>query len=195
MSRRILICDLHPARQSLSAALAQAYRAGAEAAGHETRALALSEMDFTPDLGQSSFRNTPPLEPDLVTFRDALTWAEHVVLIAPMWWGGLPAKAKGLFDRTLLPGYAFDPRKRRFGLPRPLLGGRTGRLILTSDTPGWAFALMYRSAAKHQFQRQILSYVGLRPRGFTHFSPVEHSTLTLRARWLAKTEALGRKAA
>ena len=33
---------------------------------------------------------------------DSLTWAEHVVLILPMWWGGLPAKTKGLFDRTLL---------------------------------------------------------------------------------------------
>lgn len=195
MSRRILIADLHPARLSFSAALAQAYRDGAEAAGHQVRTARLSEMSFDPDFGQASFRNAPALEPDLESFRESLLWAEHVVLVSPMWWGGLPAKAKGLFDRTLLPGFAFDPRQRRMGLPKPLLAGRTGRLILTSDTPGWALWLMYARALKHQVQRQILSYVGLKPRGFTHFSPVEYSTPDLRARWLRETTALGARAA
>jgi NAD(P)H dehydrogenase (quinone) len=195
MSRRILIADLHPGRLSLSAALAQAYRDGASAAGHQTRSLALSEMAFNPDLGQAGFRNAPALEPDLEGFRDALTWAEHVVLITPMWWGGLPAKAKGLMDRTLLPGFAFDPRQRRMGLPTPLLTGRTGRLILTSDTPGWAFRLMYARALKRQIQRQILAYVGIKPQGFTHFSPVERSTDQIRARWLDQARTLGQTAA
>jgi putative NADPH-quinone reductase len=195
MSRRILVADLHPGRLSFSAALAQAYRAGAEGAGHQVRTATLSDMAFNPDLGQSGFRNAPALEPDLDAFRSALTWAEHIVLVAPMWWGGLPAKAKGLIDRTFLPGYAFDPRQRRNGLPKPLLAGRTGRLILTSDTPGWAFWLMYRNALRHQVRRQILAYVGIRPRGVTHFSPVEQSTDQIRARWLARTEALGRQAA
>ncbi|MCU0828847.1 MAG: NAD(P)H-dependent oxidoreductase [Tabrizicola sp.] len=195
MSRRILVADLHPASKSLSAALAQAYVTGARAAGHQTRLVSLSAMAFNPDLGQSGFRNAPSLEPDLQAFRDDLTWAEHVVLLTPMWWGGLPAKTKGLFDRTLLPGYAFDPRQRRMGLPKPLLAGRTGRLILTSDTPGWAFWLMYARALKHQVQRQILSYVGIKPQGFSHFSPVEHATDQIRARWLAQTEDLGRRAA
>lgn len=195
MTHRILVADLHPAPQSLSAALARAYLTGAQAAGHETRLATLSGMSFNPDFGQSSFRNAPALEPDLQTFRDDLTWARHVVLVCPMWWGGLPAKAKGLFDRTLLPGYAFDPRTRRMGLPKTLLSGRTSRFILTSDTPGWAFSLMYRSALRHQVQRQILAYIGIKPSGFTHFSPVEHSTDTIRARWLTQTEALGRKAA
>jgi NAD(P)H dehydrogenase (quinone) len=194
MSRRILVADLHPARLSLSAALAQAYRAGAETAGHQIRTATLSEMSFDPDFGQSTFRDAPALEPDLETFRENLTWAEHVVLILPMWWGGLPAKTKGLFDRTLLPGYAFDPRQKRFGLPKPLLAGRTGRLILTSDTPGWAFPLLYRNALKNQVQRQILSYVGIKPMGYTHFSPVEYSTDAIRTAWLAQTETLGRSA-
>jgi NAD(P)H dehydrogenase (quinone) len=192
MSRRILVADLHPARLSLSAALAQAY---AEGAGHEARRLALSEMAFNPDLGQSGFRNAPKLEPDLEHFREALTWAEHLVLVTPMWWGGLPAKTKGLFDRTFLPGYAFDPRQRRMGLPKPLLKGRTARTILTSDTPGWAFWLLYRHALRHQVQKQILSYVGLKPTGLTHFAPVEHSTDAIRKSWLKTVQSLGTSAA
>ena len=195
MPRRILVVDLHPARLSLSAALAQAYHAGAEAAGHQLRLLALSEMTFNPDLGQAGFRDAPAPEPDLQRFQADLIWAEHLVLVAPMWWGGLPAKAKGLFDRTFLPGFAFDPRQRTFGLPKPLLGGRSARLILTSDTPGWAFGLMYRQALRHQVQRQILAYVGIRPMRLTHLSPVEHSTDTRRADWLARVRTLGSGAA
>ena len=106
-----------------------------------------------------------------------------------------PCAVPGPDPRTLLPGYAFDPRTRKHGLPKPLLTGRTGRLILTSDTPGWAFWLMYARALKHQVQRQILSYVGIKPQGFTHFSPVEHSTDQIRAGWLAQTRALGQSAA
>jgi NAD(P)H dehydrogenase (quinone) len=195
MSRRILIADLHPGRLSLSAAFAQAYATAATEAGHEIRSATLSEMQFNPDLGQSGFRNAPQLEPDLERFREDLTWAEHLVIVTPMWWGGLPAKAKGLIDRTFLPGYAFDPRQRRMGLPKPLLTGRTARLILTSDTPGWAFWLMYRHALKHQVERQILGYVGLKPVGLTHFSPVERSTDRVRNAWLAVTGSLGMRGA
>lgn len=191
MPRRILITDLHPGTMSLVGALAQACHEGATAAGHQVRALALSGMAFDPDLGQSGFRGTPPLEPDLVQFLEALTWAEHWILLAPMWWGGLPARAKGLLDRTLLPGFAFDPRQRRLGLPKPLLGGRSARVILTSDTPGWAFGLLYRSALRHQLQRQILGYVGIRPSRFTMFAPVEHSTDAQRTGWLQQSKALG----
>lgn len=102
------------------------------------------------------------------------------------------AKTKGLFDRTLLPGYAFDPRQKSKGLPKTLLAGRPARFILTSDTPGWAFSLLYRGALKHHVQRQALSHVGIRPTRFTHFSPVEHSTDAIRAGWLETMRALGR---
>jgi NAD(P)H dehydrogenase (quinone) len=195
MSNRILVINLHPGKQSLCAGLTQAYLEGAGAAGHDLRSASLSEMQFDPDFGQSSFRDSRPLEPDLVKFQEDLLWAEHLVLVAPLWWGGLPAKAKGLFDRSFLPGYAFDPRVRRRGLPTPLLGGRSARLILTADTPSWAFRLFYRSAHRHQLQRQILGFTGIRPMRFTHLASVEHSTEALRKRWLSDVRALGQAAA
>ncbi|MGR3435708.1 MAG: NAD(P)H-dependent oxidoreductase [Shimia sp.] len=63
------------------------------------------------------------------------------MIAAPLWWGGLPAVTKGLFDRILLPGRAFDTRQMRLGLPRPMLKGRSARLILTSHTPRWYMRL------------------------------------------------------
>jgi putative NADPH-quinone reductase len=164
---------------------------GARGAGHAVTRLNLSGMTFAPDLGQSGFAKAPPPEPDLEAALAAIAAAEHVVLVSPMWWGGLPAKAKGLFDRAFLPGRAFDPRIRRGGLPKPLFAGRTARLVLTSDTPTLWFRLLYGQAMRRQVERQILSFCGLKPQGFTHFSPVEHSTDAIRARWLDRARAIG----
>jgi putative NADPH-quinone reductase len=195
MPAPVLLVTLHPDAASFNTALADAYAAGAASAGHALLRHDLAAMQFDPDFGFASYRGAKPLEPDLERFAADLLAARHLVLVAPMWWGGLPAKAKGLFDRVLVPGFAFDPRKRRFGMPKPLLTGRTARLVLTSDTPGWYFGLAYRSALRRQVEGQILRFCGIRPTGFTHLSPVQDSTPERRAAWLGAMGALGRQAA
>lgn len=64
-------------------------------------------------------------------------------------------------------------------------------ILLSSDTPSWAFWLIYGRVPKRQIQRQILSFVGLKPVRHTRYSPVEHSTPRLCARWLRDTQLLG----
>lgn len=195
MPAPVLLVTLHPDAASFNTALADAYAEGAAAAGHAVLRHDLAAMQFDPDFGFASYRGAKPLEPDLDRFRADLLAARHIVLVAPMWWGGLPARAKGLFDRVLLPGFAFDPRERRFGLPKPLLTGRTARLVLTSDSPGWYFRLVHRAALRRQVEGQILRFCGIRPSGFTHFSPVLSSTPERRAAWADQMRALGRQAA
>jgi NAD(P)H dehydrogenase (quinone) len=195
MSRKILILNLHPAAQSLNRALAESYAQAARQAGYDSRTVHLHDMDFDMDFGQAGFKGAKALEPDLETFMSHLEWAEHLLITTPMWWGGLPAKAKALFDRAFLPGRTFDTRIKKLGLPKPLLTGRTARLILTSDTPQWYFRWAMGSPMKRQVTRQILRYVGIGPTAFTHFSPVESSTDALRQKWLEQVATLGRKAA
>lgn len=191
MSRRLCLAILHPAAGSFNHALGAAYAKGAAAAGHDLRLHDLSAMEFDPDFGASDFSAPKPLEPDLARFMDDLAWAQHLVMVAPMWWGGLPAKAKGLIDRAYLPGLAFDPEVRRYGLPRPLLAGRSARLILTSDTPAVVFRWMYGQPLRRMIGRQVLGFVGIRPMAFTHLSPVEGSTPARRDGWRAQMQALG----
>jgi putative NADPH-quinone reductase len=195
MPAPVLLVTLHPDAASFNTALADAYAAGAAAAGHAVLRHDLAAMRFDPDFGFAAYRDSKPLEPDLTRFQADLLAASHIVLVAPMWWGGLPARAKGLFDRVLLPGFAFDPRQRRMGLPKPLLTGRSARLVLTSDSPGWYFRLAHGAALRRQVEGQILRFCGIRPAGFTHFSPVQHSTPERRAAWLDQMRALGRQAA
>ncbi|WP_375173946.1 NAD(P)H-dependent oxidoreductase [Pseudooceanicola sp.] len=191
MPRKILLLNGHPAETSLNHALSDAYEAKANAVGHDLRRINLREMTFDADFGQAGLRNAKPLEPDLERFMDNLTWAEHFVLVTPLWWGGLPARLKGVFDRALLPGNSFDPRQKRLGLPKSLLKGRTARVIMTSDTPDWALRLLYRRAMQVQLKRQILGFVGLNPVSFTHFSPVEHADERRIATWISRAGSLG----
>jgi NAD(P)H dehydrogenase (quinone) len=192
---RILILNGHPAETSLSKELSLTYSRAAKGNGNEVRLSHLNDLQFDIDYGFSGYGQTKPLEPDLEVFMRNLDWCEHFVLTTPMWWGGLPAKLKGLFDRALLPGTAFDPRNTKMGVPAPLLKGRSGRVFVTADTPGWALSLFYKRAMLNQIERQILGFIGLKPVKTTYFAAASHPKQKSIEGWLHKTQKLGAKAA
>ncbi len=191
---RILVLDGHPAKGAFCGALAAEYAASAEKNGHELRVRHLSDLNFDPDFGVSSFKDAPPLEPDLLAIWDDLCWCEHFVVTHPLWWGGLPAKLKGLFDRILLPGKAF---KYVSGQPLPdkLLKGRTSEVLVTSDTPNWYYRWIYGAGSRKQTEKQILGFCGLRPRGYHMFSPIRGANDAKQKKMLKRAGDLGGKAA
>ena len=106
---RVLIVLGHPRSDSLCGALAKAYADGACAAGCEVEVVGIGGLDFEPDvLARSPVAQA--LEPDLARARALITWAEHIVVVFPNWWGTMPARLKGLLDRVLIPGFAFRER-------------------------------------------------------------------------------------
>lgn len=194
--KRIFVLNGHPAAESLTGSMAKAYAEAAQGAGHEVRLVHLHDLDFDPDYGFGGYENKKPLEPALEKVMADITWSEHVVIATPVWWGGLPAKLKGLFDRAFLPGVAFDTRNTtRLGLPAPLLGGRTGRVLMLSDTPGWFFRLMYRNAMMVQISGQILGFVGIKPLRITQFSGASHPKAGAVQKWLRSVARIGAAAA
>lgn len=189
--KRILVLDGHPAQNSLSRQLAQAYYKAAEIEGHEVQMVHLHDLDFDPDFGFAGYKTQKPLEPQLEAFLSGLEWCDHFVMASPMWWGGLPAKLKGLIDRTFLPGRTFDPRGT--GLPKPLLAGRSAQVILTSDSPWWYFRLLNRPLL-WQLKRQILGFVGFKPVRVIHFAQASHPKSAQVERWLKQVSSLGTQA-
>ncbi|MCT8158659.1 NAD(P)H-dependent oxidoreductase [Pseudoruegeria sp. SHC-113] len=194
--RKILVLNGHPGETSLSRALTEAYAQAATAAGHEVRLQDLAAMRFDPDFGEGGYEASKPLEPDLEAFLSDLDWAEHLVLATPLWWGAIPAKLKGLFDRALLPGRSFDTRNPNvLGLPAPMLTGKTARVLLTSDTPPVFLWLFYGNAVKTFLSRQILGFVGIRPTRYTTFAPASHAGAQKVALWLERAGKMGARAA
>lgn len=194
--KRIFILDGHPAKGTLSQALALAYADAATAQGHEVRIAHLSGLEFDMDYEQSGYVNAKPLEAGLEQVMADIEWCEHLVMVAPMWWGGLPAKLKGLFDRAFLPGRAFDTRVTdMIGMPTPMLRGRTARVIVTSDTPGWFLRLRYGNAMIRQIRGQILAFVGIKPAKVSYFAGASHPKAGQVQGWLETIAGLGARAA
>ncbi|MTI16962.1 flavodoxin family protein [Rhodobacteraceae bacterium RKSG542] len=195
MSKRIFILNGHPAATSLSRNFAEVYAQEARSAGNEVRITHLHDLQFDSDFGVSSFKDAKPLEPSLEKVMQDIEWSEHIVLATPMWWGGLPAKLKGLFDRAFLPGRTFDTRSTKAGLPLPMLSGRTARLILTSDTPGWFLRLVYKNAMLWQLRKQILGFVGIKPTKVTYFAGASHPRDGQVESWMTGVARLGAQGA
>lgn len=195
MPKRIFVLNGHPADNSLNHALADSYAKSARAAGHEVRLTHLHDLNFDMDYEFAGYKKSKPLEPALETVMSDLEWCEHFVLATPMWWGSLPAKLKGLFDRVLLPGRAFDTRVPPGSMPKPMLGGRTGRVLLTSDSPKWFLSLMYRGAMLHQLRGQILKFIGIKPAKISYFAGASHPKPGQPEKWLRQAGTLGGLAA
>lgn len=195
MTKKIFVLNGHPAETSLSRSFTETYAHAAKDAGYDVRITNIHELDFDPDYGFSGYKNQKPLEPGLERVLKDIEWSDHVVLATPMWWGGLPAKLKGLFDRVLLPGRAFDTRVKPGAMPKPMLSGRTARVILTSDTPGWVFWLIYRNAVLFQVKKQILGFVGIKPSKITYFSGASHPKEGRVGQWMASVRRLGAQGA
>lgn len=190
--KRIFVLNGHPAKTSLNKTLAETYAASAKEAGHEVRLVHLNDLQFDVDAEFGGYETTKPLEPDLEKVLNDLEWSDHIVITTPMWWGGVPAKLKGLMDRALLPGRTFSTRETTWmGLPTPLLSGRTGRVFITSDTPNWFYHCVYKNALVHQIKKQILGHVGIKPAKFTHFSGASHPKTGKVESWISRVASYG----
>ncbi len=188
--KRIFVLNGHPGETSLSRHLAEAYAKKARNAGHDVRMVHLSELTFDMDYGAGGYTSHKPLEPQIEAVLLNIEWCEHMVLTTPMWWGGLPAKLKGLIDRTFLPGRTFDTRSK---IPKPMLKGRTARVFLTSDTPSWYFRLFLRNALIWQLKRQVLGFIGLKTK-VTNFASATHPKPRQVEAWRKQVEGLAPRA-
>ncbi|MGO1120532.1 NAD(P)H-dependent oxidoreductase [Rhodovibrionaceae bacterium A322] len=190
--RKIFILSGHLGRDRFGHALAASYEAGALASGAEVKRLNLDDMVFDPAVRSGGYGSDQPLEEDILAFQQALVWCDHWVILHPLWWGGLPGPLKGLFDRALLPGFAFRFQKGK-PLPEKLLKGRTARVLMTSDTPSWYLNWVYGAGGNKALKKQVLNFIGFEKSRFHNFGAVKGSSDKLRTRWLAQAEALGRK--
>lgn len=190
--KRILMILGTPKGNSLCHALADAYTQGARTRGHVVRQLKLGELSFDPVL-RDGYDQGQGLETDLLEAQRHIHWAEHLVFVYPVWWGGLPALLKGFFDRVFLPGFAFRYRGNS-QLWDKLLSGRTADLLVTLDTPPWYFRWIYGAPAHRQMTRTILGFAGIKTRRLAEFAPVRPSSEEQRQSWLRRAETLGVRA-
>lgn len=191
MHKKIVIINGHPNKESFNFGLASSYKKGAEKSLAEVKEIVIADLDFNPNL-EFGYQKRMELEPDLQDAWEKIKWADHLVWIHPVWWGGLPAITKGFIDRLFLPGFAFQPKENSVWWDK-LLSGKTAHIITTLDQPSWYYWLVYSKPSVNQLKKATLEFCGVKPVRVTYFGIVKTANETLKTKWLEKAEALGEK--
>ncbi|MDR2283847.1 MAG: NAD(P)H-dependent oxidoreductase [Sphingobacterium sp.] len=189
--KKIVIINGHPNKESFNSALVQAYRDGVLGQQAEIRVIPIGELQFDPNL-QYGYQQRMELEPDLIQAWESILWADHLVWVHPVWWGGLPAVTKGFVDRLFLPGMAYKYRPNSVWWDK-LLTGKTAHIITTLDQPGWYYRLFFGRPSVNQLKKSILEFCGIKLVKVTYVGVIRNSTDTQRTKWLEKIKALGRQ--
>lgn len=189
----ILIINGHPDKESYNYALAASYKKGAVAASAKVKEINIAELNFNPNLA-FGYRKRTTLEPDLLAAQESIKWADHIVWIYPVWWGGVPAIMKGFLDRVLLPGFAFKKREGSVWWDK-FLTGKTSRIICTMDQPTWYYRWVNGQPSHTAMKKLCLNFVGIKKVRITAIGPLRLSKDTFRDKWLNKVEKLGQRRA
>jgi putative NADPH-quinone reductase len=194
MGRRILIIDGHPDARAerFIHALAQAYREGAEQAGHEVRQVRISELNFPLLRRSEDFENGMP-PPVIRRCQESVAWSEHVLILFPLWLGSMPAALKAFFEQTFRPGFAFAAARGK-GMPKKLLTGKSAHIIVTMGMPALFYRWYFRAHSLKSLARNILGFCGFGPIRQSLIGAVATSDSMARTQWLGKMRSLGAKA-
>ena len=187
--KKILIINGHPNTDSFNFAIVEAYKNGAIKSGAEVKEIVIADLEFSPNL-KYGYQKRTDLEPDLLDAFEKIKWADHMVWVHPVWWGGLPAITKGFIDRVFLPGFVFQYRENSSWWDK-LLIGKTARIITTLDQPGWFYKLMFGQPSVNQLKKSTLEFCGVKPVKVTFVGPIRNSKDEMRKSFLLKIEKLG----
>ena len=194
MGRRILIIDGHPdfRAERYIHALAQAFHEGAEQAGHEVRQIRVSELNFPLLRRSEDFESGMP-PPVIRRCQEAIAWAEHLVILFPLWLGSMPAALKALFEQTFRPGFAFAAASGG-GMPKKLMTGKSAHVVVTMGMPALFYRWYFRAHSLKSLARNILGFVGIGPIRQSLIGMVATGDSAARVEWLARMRTLGAKA-
>jgi len=193
-SRRILIIQGHPDRggDHFCHVLGDRYEAGARAAMHDVRRVEVAHLDF-PLLRSKKKWDVGAVPAALASVQQDIAWADHLVLIFPLWLGDMPALVKAFLEQVARPGFAIGKPTQKGGVK--LLRGRSARIVVTMGMPAFLYRWYFGAHAIRSLERNILRFVGVAPVRRSLIGLVEGKDGGRRTRWLAAIERLGTRGA
>lgn len=193
MPVNIAIIQGHPDASGghLCHALAEAYAAGAESAGHTVRRIEVAALDFPILRAREDWTGAEP-PPDIRAAQESIAWAEHIVLVYPLWLGTMPALLKAFLEQVFRPGFAVATEGGAQGW-RQLLTGRSARVVVTMGMPAFVYRWWFRAHSLKSLERNILKFVGIGPVRESLFGMVEGVSDARRRRWIERMRARGAK--
>ena len=191
MGRHILIIQGHPdsGTAHFCHALADAYAVGAKSGGHEVRRLGVSELAL-PLLRSKAEWDRPTVSGVVRECQELIRWADHLVIVYPLWLGGMPAVLKGFFEQVARPGFAIGKGEGSRPWMR-LLKGKSARIVVTMGMPALVYRWYFGAHSLKSLERNILGFVGVAPIRETLIGMIDELSGAKRKAWLDRLQRLG----
>jgi putative NADPH-quinone reductase len=191
--RRILIIQGHPdpSTKRFCRALARSYEDGAREGGHEVRVIDVARLEFPILRTREEFeKGEVPI--GIRNGQEWIQWANHLVVIYPLWLGTLPALLKGFFEQTFRYGFSIGSGGGK--LPVGLLKGRSARIVVTMGMPAIVYRVFFGAHGLKSLVSGVLKLAGIAPLHSSLIGLIEGRNDKFRAGWLEKMRKLGRDA-
>jgi len=190
--KRITIIDGHPDPDAdrYCHALAGAYASGAAESAHAVKRITIAELDVPFLRSQSEWEHGMPSNA-LAAAQQDIAWANHVVIIYPLWLGSMPALLKAFLEQVFRPGFAIAPDPSKMWAK--LLNGRSARVVVTMGMPAWIYRWYFFAHSLKSLERNILGFVGIAPIKETLIGGIGAMDQNDRKRRLDDMRALGRE--
>ncbi|MBN2701614.1 MAG: NAD(P)H-dependent oxidoreductase [Methylothermaceae bacterium] len=192
MTKPIVVIQGHPDSRGghFGHALAQAYREGAEEAGHKIELIEVARLDFPLLQNEEDWKTGAPSEA-IGEAQKLLARAKHWVIIYPLWLGGMPAILKAFFEQILRPGFAITPLEGGKRWQRHLRG-KSARIVVTMGMPALLYRWYFGAHSLKSLERNILGFCGIAPIKESLIGMVASMSDSKREKWLEKMRELGR---
>jgi putative NADPH-quinone reductase len=190
VARRITIILGHPDPLGghYCHALTDAYAAEAVAAGHEVRRIDVAALDIPLLRNKDEFERGVAIAA-VRSAQATIHWADHLLILYPLWMGMMPAVLKAFFEQVLRPG--FSHRIAVNGMPERLLKGRSARIVVTMGMPAFAYRWLFGAHGVKALRRSVLWLCGIGPVRQTLIGGVE--SLPARERGIEELRKLGQQ--
>ena len=191
-----LIVFNHPYGGSFCGAILAAVERGLKTGGHKCRVINLDQDDFDPvmrskDLlafvgaGRAGEDALDAIDDQVREYKEHLEWAEHLVMIFPMWWMTTPAMTKGFIDKVIFPAIAYDMKDGRLVSRLSL---RKVTVITTMNTPADIYREVFGNPLEGSLIKGTFRQIGIENIEWTSLNEVKQVSRGQREAWLEEIE-------
>jgi len=183
----------HPNPQSFNHAILETFVEELKASGQEVRIRDLYALNFDPILKGSELENFPKniFPDDIKTEQDHIQWADILVFICPIWWGGLTANLRGYFDRVFSLNFAYAEGESGI---TGLLAEKKALFISTIGAPENVYRDMGMFKSMNQTIDEVIAgFCGMQLFEHKYFSSIGTSTLEERTKMLDEVKELAKR--
>lgn len=190
---KTLIVYDHPYEGSFCKAILDAAQEGLAESGQPCRIINLNKDNFDPvmrakDLkafakgGKEGENGLEGIDPLILEYKKKLEWAEHLVMIFPIWWMTTPAMTKGFIDKVIFPGIAYTMQNGKLLSRLDSLEKVT--IITTMNTPSDIYKERFGNAIESTLIKGTFNQIGIKNVDWLSFNKVKQTSELQRREWL-----------